>query len=131
MALGGFFVVVNVRGFFYAAVGTLVKIWAWVTVSVSFTSIGMPTLTSAFVVVGWFFIIPWRVHGVAPVAPADTTYPETTFAVGEPERSALDFDIPRPVDCAELPWSTTRINGQDSGGIRCCQSSTRETRLGC
>lgn len=80
MALGGFFFVLNVRGFFYTAFGTVVTVWAWATLSVWLTPIGMPTFTSAFVIVGWWFIIGKAgFMGVTPVAPADATYPEDNF----------------------------------------------------
>lgn len=80
MALGGFFIVLNLRGLLYAAFGTLITVWVWATLSVWLSPIGMPTFTSAFVIVGWFFIIAKAgFMGVTPVAPADATYPEDNY----------------------------------------------------
>lgn len=80
MALGGVFFVLNRMGLVYTALGTLVTVWAWATMSVLLAPLGMPTFTSAFVIVGWFFLLGKAGFlGVVPVDPADSTYPEDNF----------------------------------------------------
>jgi urea transporter len=80
MALGGFFFVCNFRGLVYTVFGTVVTVWAWATLSVFLAPIGMPTFTSAFVIIAWFFIIGKAgFAGVTAVAPADSTYAEDNF----------------------------------------------------
>ncbi|SDB95324.1 urea transporter [Raineyella antarctica] len=77
MALGGVFFVLNRMGALYTLFGTLVTVWAWATMSVLLSPLGMPTFTSAFVIVGWFFILAKAGFlGVVPIDPADSTYPE-------------------------------------------------------
>lgn len=77
MALGGFFLVLTVRSFLYTVFGIIVATWLWASVAIFLAPIGMPVLTSAFVVVTWFMLIGQ--HGfkaLVPVPPAEATTPE-------------------------------------------------------
>jgi urea transporter len=77
IALGGFFLVLNLRGFLYAVFGIFVTIWVWAAINVALSPIGMPTFTSAFVIVTLFMIFAEGAFaGLVPVAPADATTPE-------------------------------------------------------
>jgi urea transporter len=80
IALGGFFFVLNWRGFIYAVFGILVSIWAWATVNVVLSPIGMPTFTSPFVIVTALMLFAKDdFAGLVPVAPADATTPEENY----------------------------------------------------
>ncbi|QGF23355.1 urea transporter [Raineyella fluvialis] len=77
MALGGVFFVLNRAGFCYTLFGVVVTVWAWATMSVLLSPVGMPTFTSAFVLVGWVFIIGKAgFRAVVPIDPGLSTYPE-------------------------------------------------------
>jgi urea transporter len=77
IALGGFFFVLNLRGFLYAVFGIMVTIWVWAAVNVGLSPMGMPTFTSPFVIVTLLMIFAKGAFaGLVPVAPADATTPE-------------------------------------------------------
>jgi urea transporter len=77
LALGGFFFVLNWQGLLYTIFGTVVTTVVWASIHVFLTPIGMPTFTSAFIIVAWFFIMAkGLLPGVVAVAPADATDPE-------------------------------------------------------
>jgi len=77
MAIGGFFLVLTLRSFFYAVFGIVVSTWLWASVAIFLEPIGMPVFTSTFVIVTWAMLIGQ--HGfkaLVPVAPADATTAE-------------------------------------------------------
>ncbi|MDM0014554.1 urea transporter [Variovorax sp. J22P168] len=77
MALGGFFLVLTVRSFFYAVFGIVVSTWLWASVAIFLSPIGMPVFTSTFVIVTWAMLIGQ--HGfkaLVPVPPAEATTAE-------------------------------------------------------
>jgi urea transporter len=77
LALGGFFYVFTLRSFLYMLLGIVVTTWVWATISVALTPVGMPTFTSAFVVVTWFMIlVKDGFAALVPVPPAEATTPE-------------------------------------------------------
>ena len=77
MAIGGFFFVMEWRGFVYTMFGVVVTAFVWGSMSTFLTPIGMPTFTSAFVIVAWFLLIAKDgFKNVVSIAPADTTFPE-------------------------------------------------------
>jgi urea transporter len=80
MALGGFFFVLNVRGFLYTVFGTIVTTWVWATIAVAFAPVGMPAFTGPFCIVATFMILAkWRFGGLVAVPPAEATTPEGNF----------------------------------------------------
>lgn len=77
MALGGFFLVLNVPSFIYALIGILVTARVWASLGIFMEPSGMPVLTSAFVFVTWLMLLAKNgFPGLVPVAPADATTPE-------------------------------------------------------
>jgi len=77
MALGGFFLVLNVPGFIYTVIGVLVTVRVWPSLGVFLEPSGMPVLTSAFVFVTWLMLLAKNgFPSLIPVAPADATTPE-------------------------------------------------------
>lgn len=77
MALGGVFLVLTWRSFLYALFGVVVSTWLWASVTIFLAPIGMPPLTSAFVLVTWLMLLGR--HGfkaLIPVPPAEATTPE-------------------------------------------------------
>lgn len=77
MALGGFFLTLTWAGFLYTLFGVVVTTWLWASIAIFLKPIGMPVLTSTFVLVTWLMLIGARAFGaLAPVAPADATTPE-------------------------------------------------------
>lgn len=81
MALGGFFLTLTWAGFFYALFGTVVTTFLWASIAIFLKPIGMPVLTSAFVLVTWLMLIGARAfRALDPVAPADATTPEDNRA---------------------------------------------------
>lgn len=80
IALGGFLFVLNWGGFIYAVFGIMTTIWVWAAVNVLLSPIGMPTLTSPFVIVALFMLLAkGDFAGLAPVAPSDATTPEQNY----------------------------------------------------
>ena len=53
IALGGFFLVLTWQGFIYTVFGVIVTTWLWASVAIFLAPIGMPVLTSTFVIVTW------------------------------------------------------------------------------
>ncbi len=77
MALGGFFLVLNLPGFLYTVIGVLVTARVWASLGIWLEPTGMPVLTSAFVFVTWLMLLAKPGFTVLiPVAPADATTPE-------------------------------------------------------
>lgn len=77
IAVGGFFYVLTLRGFLYALFGAIVTTWVWATISVALSPVGMPTFTSAFVIVTWLMIMAKDgLRGLVAVPPAEATTPE-------------------------------------------------------
>ncbi|WP_407866646.1 urea transporter [Phyllobacterium phragmitis] len=77
MALGGIFLVLTWQSFAYALFGVVVTTWLWASVAIFLEPIGMPVLTSTFVIVTWLMLIGTHVFkALEPVAPAEATTPE-------------------------------------------------------
>lgn len=77
MALGGFFLVLNLQGFLYTVIGVLVTARVWASLGIFLEPSGMPVLTSAFVFVTWLMLLAKNgFPALIPVAPADATTPE-------------------------------------------------------
>ncbi|OWV97185.1 urea transporter [Rhizobium sp. R693] len=77
LALGGFFLVLTWQSFAYALFGVVVTTWLWASVAIFLEPIGMPVLTSTFVIVTWLMLIGADAFkALAPVAPAEATTPE-------------------------------------------------------
>lgn len=77
MALGGFFLVLTWRSVLYAVFGAVISTWLWASVAIFLGPIGMPVLTSTFVLVTWMMLLGQYGFGaLVPVAPADATTPE-------------------------------------------------------
>lgn len=77
IALGGFFLVLTIRSFVYTLFGIVVTTWLWASVAIFLAPIGMPVLTSTFVVVTWFMLIgQYGFEALVPVPPAEATTPE-------------------------------------------------------
>lgn len=77
IALGGFFLVLTPASALYTLFGVVVSTWLWASVAIFLEPIGMPVLTSTFVIVTWLMLI--GVNGFAalvPIAPADAVTPE-------------------------------------------------------
>lgn len=81
MALGGFFLVLNVPGFVYTVIGVLVTARVWASLGIFLEPSGMPVLTSAFVFVTWLMLLAARgFPGLIPIPPAEATKPEDHLA---------------------------------------------------
>ena len=77
LALGGFFLVLTWQGFFYTLFGVVVTTWLWASVAIFLEPIGMPVLTSTFVIVTWLMLIgAYGFKALVPVPPAEATTPE-------------------------------------------------------
>lgn len=77
IALGGFFLVMTWSSFFYAVFGAIVSAWLWASVAIFLKPIGMPVLTSTFVIVTWIMLIgQYAFKALVPVPPAEATTPE-------------------------------------------------------
>jgi urea transporter len=77
IALGGFFLVLTWRSFAYALFGIVVTTWLWASIAVFLKPIGMPVLTSTFVLVTWLMLFGQTGFGaLEPVPPAEATTPE-------------------------------------------------------
>jgi len=77
IALGGFFLVFTWSSFFYAVFGAIISAWLWASVAIFLKPIGMPVLTSTFVLVTWMMLLgQYAFKVLVPVAPADATTPE-------------------------------------------------------
>ncbi|MEN0072739.1 MAG: urea transporter [Paracraurococcus sp.] len=77
IALGGFFLVLTWRSFVYALFGIVVSTWLWASVAIFLEPIGMPVLTSTFVLVTWLMLLGQYGFGaLIPVLPPDATTPE-------------------------------------------------------
>ena len=77
IALGGFFLVMNRSSFLYAIFGAIVSAWLWASIAIFLQPIGMPVLTSTFVIVTWFMLIgQYAFKALVPVPPAEATTPE-------------------------------------------------------
>jgi urea transporter len=77
IALGGFFLVLTWSSFFYAVFGAIVSAWLWASIAIFLKPIGMPVLTSTFVIVTWMMLIgQYAFKALVPVPPAEATTPE-------------------------------------------------------
>ncbi|MHC5230638.1 urea transporter [Brucella sp. LJL56] len=77
IALGGFFLVFSWGSFLYAIFGAVVATWLWASVAIFLKPIGMPVLTSTFVLVTWVMLIgQYAFKALVPVAPAEATSAE-------------------------------------------------------
>ena len=57
MALGGFFLVLNLPALIYTVIGVLVTARVWASLGIFLEPSGMPVLTSAFVFVTWLMLL--------------------------------------------------------------------------
>jgi urea transporter len=77
IALGGFFLVMTWSSLIYAIFGAVVSAWLWASVAIFLKPIGMPVLTSTFVIVTWIMLIgQYAFQALVPVPPAEATTPE-------------------------------------------------------
>ncbi len=77
VALGGFFLVLTWRSFLYTIFGIVVTTWLWASIAIFLAPIGMPVLTSAFVLVTWLMLLgQYGFRALVPVAPNEATTPE-------------------------------------------------------
>lgn len=77
LALGGFFLVLTWKSFAYTLFGVVVTTWLWASVAIFLEPIGMPVLTSTFVIVTWLMLIGASAFKtLVPVPPAEATTPE-------------------------------------------------------
>jgi urea transporter len=77
IALGGFFLVLTWRSFLYTLFGIVVTTWLWASVAIFLKPIGMPVLTSTFVLVTWLMLLgQYGFRALVPVPPAEATTPE-------------------------------------------------------
>ncbi|CCM78544.1 urea transporter [Rhizobium mesoamericanum] len=77
MALGGVFLVLTWRGLIYTLFGVVVTTWLWASVAIFLEPIGMPVLTSTFVIVTWLMLIgAYGFSSLTPIPPAEATTPE-------------------------------------------------------
>jgi len=77
IALGGFFLVFNWSSLLYAVFGAVVSAWLWASIAIFLKPIGMPVLTSTFVLVTWIMLIgQYAFKALVPVPPAEATTPE-------------------------------------------------------
>ena len=77
MALGGFFLVLTWQSFLYALFGVVVTTWLWASVAIFLEPIGMPVLTSTFVLVTWLMLLgQYGFKALVPVLPSKATTPE-------------------------------------------------------
>ncbi|MCA8882155.1 MAG: urea transporter [Rhodobacteraceae bacterium] len=80
IALGGFFLVLNRASFFYAVFGAIISTWLWASVAIFLGPIGMPVLTSSFVLVTWMMLLgQYGFAALIPVEPANADSPERTL----------------------------------------------------
>lgn len=80
IALGGFFLVLNWASVLYAVFGAIISTWLWASIAIFLGPIGMPVLTSTFVLVTWFMLLgQYGFAALTPVAPADADSPEETL----------------------------------------------------
>jgi urea transporter len=101
IAIGGFFFVFTLRGFLYAVFGVLVTTWTWAAIAVALSPMGMPTFTSAFVVVTWLMIMAKDgFKAVTAVPPAEATTPEDNRA----RWRAAALEVERGADTAKAPF---------------------------
>ncbi|MDH7798870.1 MULTISPECIES: urea transporter [unclassified Beijerinckia] len=77
IALGGFFLVLTWRSFLYTLFGIVVTTWLWASIAIFLKPIGMPVLTSTFVLVTWLMLLgQYGFKSLIPVPPAEATTPE-------------------------------------------------------
>lgn len=77
IALGGFFLVLTWRSFLYTLFGIVVTTWLWASIAIFLQPIGMPVLTSTFVLVTWLMLLgQYGFKALVPVPPAEATTPE-------------------------------------------------------
>ncbi|MGF6177414.1 urea transporter [Ensifer sp. 4252] len=77
MALGGVFLVLTWRSVLYAVFGAAVASWLWASVAIFLKPIGMPVLTSTFVLVTWLMLLgQGAFKALVPVSPPEPEAPE-------------------------------------------------------
>lgn len=91
IALGGFFLVFTWRSFLYTLFGIVVTTWLWASIAIFLKPIGMPVLTSAFVLVTWLMLLgQYGFRALVPVPPAEATTAEDNrrrhMAASPPQR---------------------------------------------
>lgn len=102
MALGGMFLVLTWSSFFYAVFGAVVSAWLWASVAIFLKPIGMPVLTSTFVLVTWLMLIgQYAFRALVPVPPVEATTPEDNRRRYIEDRIAADRGIAHPESAAE------------------------------
>lgn len=80
IALGGFFLALNWASFLYAMFGAVISAWLWASVAIFLGPIGMPVLTSTFVLVTWLMLLgQYGFAALVPVPPAEADTPERTL----------------------------------------------------
>ena len=88
MALGGVFLVLTWRSLLYALFGAVIASWLWASVAIFLKPIGMPVLTSTFVLVTWLMLLgQYAFQALVPVPPAESTTPEENrarYLLGKP-----------------------------------------------
>lgn len=81
IALGGFFLVLTWRSFAYTLFAIVVTTWLWASIAIFLKPIGMPVLTSTFVLVTWLMLLGQAgFKALVPVPPAEATTPEDNRA---------------------------------------------------
>jgi len=81
IALGGFFLVLTLPAALYTLFGVVLSTWLWASVAIFLEPIGMPVLTSTFVIVTWLMLIGVRgFSALVPVTPAEAATAETNLA---------------------------------------------------
>jgi urea transporter len=80
LTLGGLFLVLTVRSFIYTMFGVILTTWLWASVAIFLKPVGMPVLTSCFVIVNWAMLIgQYAFKALMPVPPAEATTPENNL----------------------------------------------------
>ncbi len=81
MALGGVFLVLTWRSLLYAVFGAVISSWLWASVAIFLKPIGMPVLTSTFVLVTWLMLLgQGAFKSLAPVSAEEPTAHEENRA---------------------------------------------------
>lgn len=77
LAIGGIFYILTLRGLLYTLFGVVVTTWVWAAIAVALSPVGMPTFTSAFVIVTLLMILAkGGVGALTAVPPDEATTPE-------------------------------------------------------
>lgn len=71
LAIGGIVYVLTLRGLLYTLFGIVVTTWVWAAVAVALSPVGMPTFTSAVVIITWLMIMAKGGLGALTAVPPD------------------------------------------------------------